>query len=76
MTYNEVNTMVNEIAKVKPYRIVLKYNRGCYSVIFLYMEYHYNDVLTVEDLKDSEVCNKKLHKMCAIFEKNFKLRVM
>ena len=63
---------IRKLGESKPYRISLKNGIGFYEVIFLYGDYHFNERLYPNDLKDELECQKKILKMCSIFENNIK----
>lgn len=75
MTYEKLNSWIMQLANTKPYRMTLKNGNGFYEIVFLYNEYHYTDKLNFNDLEDELACQKKVLKMCQIFEQNIKLLV-
>ena len=75
MTYEKLNSWIMQLANTKPYRMTLKNGNGFYEIVFLYNEYHYTDKLNFNDLEDELTCQKKVLKMCQIFEQNIKLLV-
>ena len=75
MTYDNLNSWVIKLSKIKPYRITLKSGHGFYEIWFLYNEYHHCVRILPNDMEDEIKCQKKILFMCMEFEKNIKLRV-
>ena len=71
---NDFNSWIISLGNSKPYKIMLKNGAGFYQLIFLYDSYHYSDEISFDDLKNQIECQKKVLKMCAVFEQNIKLK--